>query len=61
MFNIPAKAKAVVAAVGTIVTALTAAFTDDVVDIGEVGELTAVVIAAGLTIYGVWRVPNREV
>lgn len=60
MLNIPQKAKAVVAAAGTVVTALTAAFADDVVELNELGNVAAVVIAAGVTIYGVWRVPNQE-
>lgn len=52
-------AKAIVAAVGTVVTALTAALADEVLSLDEVGQLVAVVIAAAATIWGVWRVPNR--
>lgn len=54
------KLKAVVAAVGTVVTALTAAFADDVLNVDEAGNIVAVVVSAGVTIYGVWRVPNQN-
>lgn len=53
------KLKAVVAAVGTVVTALTAALADDVLSVDETGNVIAVVIAAAATIYGVYRVPNK--
>lgn len=51
-------AKAVVAAVGTVVTALSAAIADDVLGTDEIGTVVAVVVTAALTVYGVWRTPN---
>lgn len=54
-------AKAVVAALGTVVTVLTAALADDVVNAGETGTLIATLIEAAATVYAVWRVPNARV
>ncbi|MBM7788843.1 hypothetical protein [Tenggerimyces flavus] len=61
MLKISDKWKAVVGAVGTVVTALTAAFADNVLGVDELGHVISVVVAAGVTIYGVWRVPNKQV
>lgn len=52
-------AKTVVAAVGTVVTGLSAAFADDVLSVDETGNLVATIIAGVLTVAAVWRVPNR--
>ena len=58
-------AKAVVAAIGSTITALMTALAtvslvldDDAVDVTEIGTLTTAVVALGLTIWAVWRVPN---
>lgn len=53
-------AKAVVAAVGTVVTALTAALADDVLNTNEVGTIISTVVVAALSVYAVWRVPNEQ-
>lgn len=52
------KAKAIVGAIGLVVTALTAILADDVFDINEIGTLVVVLIEAGATIWAIWRVPN---
>lgn len=52
-------AKAFVAAIGAIVTALTVALADEVLDLSEVGQLVAVAVTGAATVYGVWKVPNR--
>lgn len=61
-------AKAIAAAIGTTLTALTTALAtvqlvlaDDAVDLAEVSTLAAAVVAAGATIYAVWRTPNKVV
>lgn len=51
-------AKAYVAAVGSVVTALGAAFADDVLGDNEVAGLVSTVVLAALTVYGVYRTPN---
>lgn len=51
-------AKALVAAVGSVVTVLSAALADDVLDVSETGTIVATAVTAALTVYGVWRVPN---
>lgn len=53
-------AKAITAAVGSLVTVLTAAFADDVFSADEVGTLVSTLVTAALTVYAVWRLPNRE-
>jgi len=60
--------KAIVAGVGTTITALVTmwatvnvAVGDDVVDAGEVGSIVTALITLGLTVYAVWRVPNAPV
>lgn len=52
-------AKAIVAAVGTVVVALTAALADEVLSLDEVGQLAAVVITGAAAVWAVWRVPNQ--
>lgn len=54
------KYKAVVAAVGLVVTALTAAFADDVLSTDEVGNLLATILTAVITVWGVWYVENQD-
>lgn len=53
-------AKALVAAVGSIVTVLTGALADDVLSVDETGSVVATVVTAVLTVWAVWAVPNRE-
>lgn len=52
-------AKAVVAAVGGLATALGPVVADDVIGMDEVGTVASALALAAATIYGVWRVPNR--
>lgn len=54
------KYKAIVAAIGTTATAFSAALSDNVLGMDEVGSLVTTVLTAGATVYGVWRAPNRE-
>ena len=54
-------AKAWVAAIGTTVTALAAVFADNIFDGNEAGGLASVVVAAVLTVYGVYKTPNSPV
>lgn len=53
-------AKAVVAAVGALCTALAPLVADDVIVLDELGPLGTALVTAVATVYGVWRVPNRE-
>lgn len=53
-------AKAVVAAVGGLCTVLAGALADNVIDGGEVANLVASAVTAALTVYAVWRTPNRD-
>lgn len=53
-------AKAVAAAVGTVVTVLTGALADDVLDMSETGTLVATIVTAALTVYAVYKVPNAD-
>lgn len=52
------RAKTIWAAIGTVVTVVTAVFADNVLDVGEVGTLVSAAISGALTIYAVYRVPN---
>lgn len=59
-------AKAIVAAVGTTLTALTTALAtvqlvtnDDAIDLSEWGTLTTAAVTLAATIYAVWRTPNK--
>jgi hypothetical protein len=54
-------AKAVAAAIGVLITALTAALADEVLDLNEIGQLIAVAVAAVGTVYGVWKTRNTPV
>lgn len=51
-------AKAVVAAVGTVVTVLTAALADDVFSASETAEFVSTLVTGAVTVFLVWRVPN---
>lgn len=50
--------KAVVAAVGGLVTVATGVLADDVIGMSEWCSLLSALVAAGATVYGVWRAPN---
>jgi hypothetical protein len=51
-------AKAVVAGIGLIVTALTAAFADDIFDLSEMVEFAVVVGEVAVGTWAVWKVRN---
>lgn len=53
-------AKAVIGAVGTFVTALTAATADNVIGLDEVPHLVSTLVLGGVTVYSIWKVPNRQ-
>lgn len=53
-------AKAVVAAVSSVASALTAALADNVLGTDEWGSIASTVVVAVLGVYAVWRVPNAE-
>lgn len=57
--KISQSAKAVVGAVGTITTALNAAFADDVLSVDEAGHVISVTINAGITVWAIWKVRNK--
>lgn len=52
-------AKAIVTAIGGLATVLSGALADNVLGTGEVGSFAAALAVAVVTVYGVWRVPNR--
>lgn len=52
--------KAVVAAVGTVVTALVPVVADNVFDASEVQSVSGALVAAALTVYGVWKAENKD-
>lgn len=53
-------AKAIVGAIGLVVTALTAILADNVFDTSEAGIIVTVVIEAAMTTYAIWRIPNTN-
>lgn len=55
------KAKAWVAAVGTLITALSAALSDDVFDINDTTQVVVTLVSAAASVYAVYKVPNRTV
>lgn len=54
------KLKAVVGGVALVVTALTGALADNLVNASEAQTLAAVLVEAVLGVYAVWRVPNKD-
>jgi hypothetical protein len=52
--------KAVAAAVGVTVTALTAAFADNVLSHNEIAGVVSTVVAGALSVYAVWKVPYAK-
>lgn len=53
-------AKAWVAFAGTVVTALTAALSDDVFNINDTTQVIVTLVPAFATLYGVYQTPNRN-
>lgn len=53
------KAKTVAAAIGTVVTVAIAVFADDVLNLEEAWALGGAIVAAGGTIYAVFKVENK--
>lgn len=53
-------AKAAVAAVGGLATALAPVVADDVFNASESGQVTAAMATAILTVYGVWKARNKH-
>lgn len=51
-------AKAIVAAVGAVVMALSAVLADDIINASEIGTLVTVGIEAVLMVIAVYRIPN---
>jgi hypothetical protein len=54
-------AKAWVAALGTVVTALSGAFADDVFNGNDAAAVTSTVVLAIVAVVAVYRVPNKKV
>lgn len=52
-------AKAVVAAVGGLATALTPVVADEAIGLDEVGTVASALAVAVATVAAVWRVPNK--
>lgn len=68
MNTVFSKAKMYVAAVGTTLTAVTTALAvvsvaigDDAVSMEEVSSIVTALLTMGLTVWGVWKVPNRPI
>lgn len=55
------KAKAWVAAGGLLFTALSTAFADDVFGAGEVANVVSALVSGAVSVYAVYRVPNKPV
>lgn len=51
-------AKAIVGAIGLVVTSLTAILADDVFNANEAATLAGVLVEAAIAIWAIWRVPN---
>jgi hypothetical protein len=54
-------AKATVAAAGTFITVLATAFSDDVFGGEDYSNIGAGLITLALTVYAVWRTPNKPI
>jgi hypothetical protein len=55
------KAKAIVAAVGTFVEGLKVVVADELIQIDEVPSIVSTVVILAITVWGVFKVPNRPV
>jgi len=51
--------KAIIAAIGVLVTALSGAVADDVLTMSEVANIVVAFVPGVLTVVAVWRVPNK--
>lgn len=51
--------KAVYGALGTVLTVLAGAFTDDVISTDEQSNIIGSVLMGGLTVFMVWKAKNR--
>lgn len=51
--------KAIAAAIGTTATAVSGVLAENVLGTGEIGSIASALAAAVVTVYSVWRVPNR--
>lgn len=54
------KAKAWVAAFGTLVTVAAAVFADDLLDVSEVVSVVVALVTAAATVAAVYQVPNKS-
>lgn len=54
-------AKAVVAAVGALVTVLTVALADDLFNASDAATLIAAIVEQAVAVWTVWRLPNKTV
>lgn len=52
-------AKAIVTAIGAIVAVLIVAFGDNVLSMDESAKILATVIEQGMTLFAVWKTPNK--
>lgn len=57
--NIGNKLKAVVAGGAAVVSAVSAAMVDNVLDFGEAATVVSILAGAVATAYVVWRTPNK--
>lgn len=55
------KTKAILAAIGAVVTVLTAAFADDIFNATDAGTIITVLIEQALLVFAVYQVPNKVV
>lgn len=53
------KTKAILAAVGAFIEALKLLLLDNLIEMNEIGSLVTSVIILGITVYSVFRVPNK--
>ena len=52
-------AKAITAGIGAIVTVLTAAFADDILNVDETGTIVSTVVVQAITVVLVWNNRNK--
>lgn len=53
-------AKSIVAAIGSVLAVLAAAFADNVIDVDEMAAVASALVIAVATVYAVYKVPNKE-
>jgi hypothetical protein len=59
--EVTTKAKAWVSALGLLVTSLSGAFADNVLNGNEVAGIASTLVLGALSVYAVYRVPNKPV